>query len=144
MAADFVQELAPQLGVRKCAPPEGGDRARMLLDSPHLSAEMRRLEMHGDAAGRDQLHERVGDLLAEAFLHGEPACEQPDEAGQLGDADDLVAGDVADVRCAVERQRVMLAEAHKGDRSSMIWLATDPALPWCSVGNAVKSLASPS
>ena len=72
--------------------------------------------MDGDAARLDQLVERVGDLLAEPLLHREAAREQAHQPGELRDADDLVAGDVADVRDAVERQRVVLAEAEERDR----------------------------
>ena len=88
----------------------------MLLDAAHLRAEVRRLEPHGDAFGLDERDERVGDLLTEPLLDGEPAREEPDEPGQLGDADDPLARDVADVRVAVEGQRVVLAERGERDR----------------------------
>ena len=82
----------------------------------HLRAHVRRLEPHRDALRVDELDERVGDLLAEALLHGEAAGEEADEAGQLGDADDSLAGDVADVGVAGERERVVLAERGERDR----------------------------
>ena len=88
----------------------------MLLDAAHLCAEVRGLEVDGDAARLDQLDERVGDLLAEPLLHREAAREQAHEPRQLRDADDLVAGDVAHVCDAVERQRVVLTEADERDR----------------------------
>src|SRR5207245_829852 len=57
------------------------------------------------------------DLLAEPLLNGEAACIEAHEPRQLGDAQDLLACDVADVRGAVERQRVVLAEREEGDRA---------------------------
>ena len=140
-----MQELAPQLGVLERAAPERRDRARVLLDAAHLRAEVRRLEVDGDAARRDELDERVGDLLAEPLLHGEAPREQAHEPRQLRDADDPVAGDVADVRDAVERQRVVLAEALERDRPLDDLAARDSrAAPWLSAGNAVSSFGSPS
>src|SRR5581483_12350590 len=96
--ADLVEELAPKVGVVVRAAPEGRRRPRLLLDAAHLRAEVRRLEVDRDPAGVDQVDERVRDLLAQPLLDGEPPREQPDEARQLRDPDDLVAGDVADVR----------------------------------------------
>src|SRR4029079_19382087 len=82
----------------------------------HLRAEVRGLEVNGDALRRDQLDEAIGDLFAQTLLHGEPTREQAHEARQLRDADDLLARDVADVREAVERERVVLAQALERDR----------------------------
>src|SRR4029079_10048365 len=39
------------------------------------------------------------------------------EARELRDAEDLVAGDIADVRTTMERERVMFAERIKADRA---------------------------
>ena len=50
----------------------------MLLDAAHLRAEVRRLEPHGDTFGLDERDERVGYLLTEPLLDGEPAREEPD------------------------------------------------------------------
>src|SRR5919198_5265344 len=62
------------------------------------------------------MDEGARDLLAEALLQGEPAGEDPYEPRQLRDADDPLASDVADVRDAVERERVVLAEGAERDR----------------------------
>ena len=98
--AHLVEELAPQVGVLVVEPaPERRDRARpFLLDAAHLRAEMGRLEVHRDAARRDELDERVRDLLAEPLLHREAARVEPDEPRQLRDAEDLAVRDVRDVR----------------------------------------------
>ena len=116
---DVLQELAAQVGVVvEEAAPERRHRARaVLLDAAHLRAQVRRLETDGDAARLDQLDERVGDLLAHPLLHREAARVEADESRQLRDADDLVARDVRDVRGAVERQRVMLAQRVERDRA---------------------------
>src|SRR5690349_8603053 len=113
------EELAAQVGVLVVEPaPERRHRARALfLNAAHLGAQMCGLEANGDAARAHELHERVGDLLAEALLHREPAGIETDEPRQLRDAEDLVGRDVADVRRAVERERVMLAEREERDRA---------------------------
>src|SRR5205085_3856659 len=105
---DEREEVLPQRGLVRVAPaPERRHRARVLLpDTAHLRAQMGGLEVDGDAVRVDQLDERVGDLLAEPLLDGEAPRVELDEPGQLGDADDLVARDVGDVRVAEERQRV--------------------------------------
>jgi hypothetical protein len=48
-----------------------------------------RLEPHRDAACPGELLQPVGDLLAKALLHGESARVDPEESGQLRDAEDL-------------------------------------------------------
>src|SRR5207248_5369587 len=47
----------------------------------------------------------------------EAGLEVAYDALEIGDPDDLVSGDVADVGDAEERQRVMLAERGEGDRA---------------------------
>src|SRR4051812_50054923 len=78
--------------------------------------------MHGNAARRDELDHRVGDLLAEPLLHREPPRIEADEARELRDAEDLAVGDVRDVRLAVERERMVLAEREERDRALTVWL----------------------
>ena len=91
-----LEELAPQVGVLVVeAAPERRHRARaLLLDAAHLRAEVRRLEVHRDAARLRRARRAVGDLLAEPLLHGEAARVEADEPRQLRDAEDLAAGDV--------------------------------------------------
>jgi hypothetical protein len=118
VSAHLFEELAPQVGVFVVEPaPEGRHGARsLLLDSAHLRAQVDGVEMHRNTARLHEVDETVGDLLAEPLLDGEPARVETHEPRQLRDAEDLVAGDVADVRDAVERQRVMLAEREERDR----------------------------
>ena len=66
------KELLPQGRVAEGAPPAGGDGGRVLLHAAHPGAEVRGLEMHGNAPGADELGERVRDLLPEPLLDGEP------------------------------------------------------------------------
>jgi len=65
--------------------------------------------VHRHSLRLDQVHERVGDLLAHPLLHSEPACEQPNETCQLRDPDDRVAGDVPDVRPYLARAAAVAA-----------------------------------
>ena len=61
--------------------------------------------------------DRVGDLRREPLLHLRPlgeAVDQPGELRQAGDAA-VVTGDVRDVRAAVERDEVVLAERVQRD-----------------------------
>jgi hypothetical protein len=60
--------------------------------------------------------ERVGDLLTEALLDREAVGEQAHQAGELGQAQDALVRDVAEVRGAVERQGVVLAQRVERDR----------------------------
>jgi hypothetical protein len=118
VSAHLVEELAPQVGVFVVeTPPERRHRARaFLLDAAHLRAQMNRLELYRDAARLHEVDEPVGDFLAEPFLHREPSRVEPDEPGQLGDAEDLVAGDIRQMCDTMERQRMVLAEGEERDR----------------------------
>ena len=113
------EELAPQrLVLVVQAAPDRRDRdGAVLLDAAHRGAEVRRLEPTATPRAPVELAQPVGDLLGDPLLHREPPRVEPHEPRQLGDAEDLVAGDVADVRAAVERQRVVLAERVEADRA---------------------------
>src|SRR5437016_3934909 len=117
--ANLDEELPAELRVLlEGAAPEGRHGARPLLgDAAHLRAQVGGLEMNGDAERRYQVDEPVGDLLAQPLLHGEATSVEPHEPCELRDAEDLSVGDVGDVRDAVERQRVVLAEREERDRA---------------------------
>lgn len=66
---------------------------------------------HAQADGLEAFHEEVSDLRGERLLHLGPAGEQFHRPGQLRQADDVLRGDVANIRGAGERQAVMLADA---------------------------------
>src|SRR2546425_7799209 len=82
----------------------------------HLRAEVHCVEVHSDAVGLQHTHKLVRDLNSDALLNGEAPREYAHQAGELGDADDLLVRDVADEGVAVERQRVVLAKRVELDR----------------------------
>src|SRR5437764_12033167 len=118
VGAHLVEKLAPQLRLLVVkAAPKGRHRARALfLDTAHLRAEMRRLDVHRHAARLDEIDQRIRDLLSETLLHGEATSIEPHESRQLRDPEDLVPSDVRDMHGAVERQRVTLADREERDR----------------------------
>ena len=59
----------------------------------------------------------VGDLLAQPLLHGEALGEEAHQPGELGQADDVLVRDVADVGAAENRQGMVLAQAEELDRA---------------------------
>ena len=60
--------------------------------------------------GARHVHDGVGDLVGEPLLHLQPPGEEVDDAGHLGEPQDLAVRDVGDVRPPEERQQVVLAE----------------------------------
>ena len=81
---------------------------------------------------------QVDDLSGHPLLHLQVAREQVDDPGELREADETIARNVADVRHAAERQEVMLAERVERDvghddefavvaRRSGTWSATNGA-----------------
>ena len=72
---------------------------------------MARLDHHAHTRGPDVLHDRLGDLLAQAFLQLQAARKHVDNARQLADAKHLAGRNVANVATAEERQHVVLAHA---------------------------------
>ncbi len=79
-------------------------------NSAHLGAQVHRVQVHGHSVRLQEPNQLVGDLDPDPFLDGEAPGEDAHQPGELGDADDLLVRDVADVRVAVERQRMVLAQ----------------------------------
>src|SRR5437899_8816010 len=114
--------LAPRLGCFEklgaqlrillvVAAPVRRPRPRVALaHASHLRAEVHCVEVHSDAVGLQHTHKLVRDLNPDALLNREAPREHPHQAGELGDADDLLVRDVADEGVTVERQRVVLAK----------------------------------
>jgi hypothetical protein len=73
------------------------------------------LDDDADALGLELVAEPVGHLLGEPLLHLEVSGEALDDPGQLGQAEDAAAREVADVGGAVEGQEVVLAQRVEGD-----------------------------
>ena len=65
--------------------------------------------------GAQVILEPVGDLLGQPLLHLQVTREQLHHAGQLRQPENAFAGQVADVRDALERQHVVLAQRLHGD-----------------------------
>ena len=113
-----VDELAAEvrlLDVRAAVGARPGHRI-VLADAAHLRAQVVGLEVDGDAVGLEHRHQPVGDLVGHPLLHAEPPRRDPDQPGQLADPDDLLVGDVPDVRPPEERQDVVLAQGEERDR----------------------------
>lgn len=68
------------------------------------------LDHDDDAAGIELVDKAFGDLAREAFLQLEPARVYVHEPGELREAENARARQVRDVRVAMERQQVVLAE----------------------------------
>lgn len=108
-----AEELVARLGLcLEAAEDAARDGAgRRLLHAPHDHAQMARLHDDGDALGLEDLHDGVGDLLGQALLDLQAAAEHLGDAGQLGDADDLVLRDVGNVHLSGKGHEVVLAQA---------------------------------
>ena len=102
----------------------------VLADAAHLRAQVMGLEVHRDAVWLEHRHQPVGDLVGHPLLHAEPPRRHPDQPGQLADPDDLLVGDVPDVRPPEERQHVVLAQREERDRplDDLRQLAVGPAV----------------
>jgi hypothetical protein len=74
---------------------------------------MDRLEVNRDAVRLQDARDRVGDLASHPLLDREPSSEEAHQPGELGDADDVLVGDVAHEGVAEEWKGVVLAERVK-------------------------------
>ena len=69
-----------------------------------------RLQVDGHTVRSQHRVQTIGNLLADPLLNGEAPGELAHQSRQLGDPDDALVGDVADVGVPVERERMVLAE----------------------------------
>ncbi len=101
--ANKAQKLVARLGLALKAAEDaaGYGRGAGLLDAAHHHAQVAGLHDDGDALGLENLHDGVGDLLGQALLDLQAAGVHFGDAGELGEADDGVAGDVADVHLQI-------------------------------------------
>jgi hypothetical protein len=72
---------------------------------PRVAREQMTDRRGSEFRAADQLEECVGDLLADALLHGKAPSEQSDQPRQPRDSDAVLVGHIPDVRPTVERQR---------------------------------------
>lgn len=82
-----------------------------MLNATHDHAQVAGFHDNSDALRFEDLHDGVGDFFGETFLDLEAAGVHFGDAGQFGEADDSVAGDVANVHLAYEGDHVVLAKA---------------------------------
>ncbi len=75
------------------------------------------LQVDGDPVRFEHRVERVDQLRPDALLDGETPRAEAHKADQLGDADDPLVGDVADIGVTVKGERVVFAEGLELDRS---------------------------
>lgn len=83
------------------------------MDAAERHAGVDGLNDAGGALGVKLVHDGVGDLGGETFLHLGAKREPFDEAGELAESDDLAVGEVGDVDAAGERHEVVLAHRVK-------------------------------
>jgi len=72
------------------------------------------LQHHADAPEAEIGGEALGDLHGQLLLRLQPGREVIDQAGESGQPEDALPGQVADVRGAGEGQHVMLARVRNG------------------------------
>ncbi len=128
------------------AAPDGGagDR-RCLAYAAHLHAQVVGFQVDGHAVGVQHGLQRIGDLLPDPLLDREAPRKEPHQAGQLGNADDVLVGDVTDIGRADRRERRGARRASKkGIGPSSTWLRRQSGSPWHSVSKTRSSLGSPS
>jgi hypothetical protein len=76
---------------------------------------MSRVEHDGHPKWLEMGPNTVGDFGGETFLNLEATGVSVQHAGELGNADDAVAGKIGDMRLADDRRHVMLAMGQKRD-----------------------------
>ena len=111
MPARAKNSARERASVAQC--PEQGRGDGLGAEGPHAAQRHARvlgLKQHADAPRAQALGQAVGDLFGQPLLDLRPGREVLDQAGQLGQAEDALAGQVADVRDTGERQQVVLAD----------------------------------
>lgn len=97
--ADEAQELVARRKILlEAAEDAAGDGSRAgLLNAAHHHAQVARLHDDSDALRVKDLHNGVGNLLGEALLNLQPPGEHLGDARELGEPDDGIGGDVANM-----------------------------------------------
>src|SRR6266487_855185 len=113
------QEFRPQVRIAIVGtPPECGTcQWRHLAHAAHLRAEVMGFEVDGNSMRLEHRLQGIDDLLPDAFLYSKALGKQAHEPGELGDADDVLMCDIAHVGMTMKRQRMVLTERKKVDRS---------------------------
>src|SRR5690349_22095301 len=76
----------------------------------------------------------ICNLLTNPFLYRKTLGEKPYHPGQLGNANDVLMGNVSNVRHAVERKGMVLTQRIKGD-----WSLNDLAEPTVRLAAAFRT-----
>src|SRR5256885_10159924 len=113
------QEFRPQvrIAVVSTTPERGARQRRDLAHAPHLRAEVMGFEVDGDPVRLEHRLQGIGNLLPDTLLYGKTLGKQAHEPGELGNTNDVLMRDVAHVGMSVKRERMMLTERKKVDRS---------------------------
>jgi len=92
-------EFLPQCGIafHAAAQDAGCREGCVRANAPCAHAGVGGPDDDTGAPGLEVLHEGVGHLRGQAFLHLQAAAEDVNEAGKLGQARDAAVGDVSDV-----------------------------------------------
>jgi hypothetical protein len=108
-----------ELDTQRCivlvlAPPHHrlGQWAR-IPDAPHLDTEMVGLEIDGDPVRLKHRIAGMHNLLPQSFLDRKTLGKQPHEAGELGNAEDGLMREIADVGMPEKGQGMVLAQREK-------------------------------
>src|SRR3954469_17088678 len=75
-----------------------------------------RFQKYRDAMRLKDTLQTVRDLPSKSLLHRKALGEQPHQACELGNTDDVFMRDVADIGLPIEGQRVVLAQRIELDR----------------------------
>jgi len=105
------QKFFPERGITGviAAPDRSARDGRLFPDPAHLDTQVMRFQIHRHAMRMQHRVEGVRHLLPDPFLDSKPLGKQVHQPRQLGDADDVLVGDVANVRIPEKGEGVMLA-----------------------------------
>ena len=110
------QEFTPNSGFLHGSAHGCGHRVgEVLFDPPHHHAKVLAFNLNANTLGTEFFVEGRGDLLGHPFLDLETLGKHVDQAGNLGEADDLFIRDIRNVAATKEGQNVVFAEAEKLD-----------------------------
>src|SRR4029077_17139706 len=91
--------------------PEGRPCCRLgFANAAHLGAEVHGFEVNGNTVGLQNAREPLCDLAAEPLLNGEAPSEEAHQSREFGYADDVLVGNVTEIRMTKEGEGVVLAE----------------------------------
>src|SRR5574341_84381 len=99
------------------APDSGAGHRRCFAYSSHFHTEMMSLKKNGYAMGVKHGFQCIRNLLTDPLLYRKALGKEPHEAGQLGDADDVLMSNVTNISLAVKWKGVVFTKRKKGDGS---------------------------